>query len=310
MLWMGGMVTSASASPTTTSAPGGSKTINAHGSFNVPVPDQNCGDGFVTGAYFVINQINLPGVAPVSITVSFSNGSTLDYPFMATPSIHAAKYEGAIPAGAEITGATASIYSGWSGQFVLSHYTCVPAPPVPTTTTTTVAPTTTTTVAPTTTTTVAPTTTTVESTTTTVAPTTTTVESTTTTVAPTTTTVAPTTTTVASTTTTVAPTTTTEAPTTTTSPTSQPITAPATDATTTTVKVTPATVKATTTTVAQATTTTVAQATPTTAKVVAHSGLAFTGSNSGQLTMWALALLLMGGLLVLSERRSASKNKA
>ena len=274
MLWMGGMVTSASASPTTTSAPGGSKTINAHGSFNVPVPDQNCGDGFVTGAYFVINQINLPGVAPVSITVSFSNGSTLDYPFMATPSIHAAKYEGAIPAGAEITGATASIYSGWSGQFVLSHYTCVPAPPVPTTTTTTVAPTTTTTVAPTTT------------------------------------TVAPTTTTVESTTTTVAPTTTTEAPTTTTSPTSQPITAPATDATTTTVKVTPATVKATTTTVAQATTTTVAQATPTTAKVVAHSGLAFTGSNSGQLTMWALALLLMGGLLVLSERRSASKNKA
>jgi hypothetical protein len=92
--------------------------------------------------------------------VFFSNGGSAVFPLTQLQNQNA-HYQGDVPAGAEVIGAQAVIYAGWSGSFVLSHYLCGTTPPTtspPTTAPPTTPPPTTappTTVAPTT---VAPTT--------------------------------------------------------------------------------------------------------------------------------------------------------
>jgi hypothetical protein len=138
--------------------------------------------------HFVITQIDdldnpkngNEDEAPTSIHVTWANGSSADLPLDDVTG-KTAHYFFFGNLNSTVTSATATIYTGWSGMFNLSHGPCG------TTTTTTTVPTTTTTV-PTTTTTVPTTTTTVPTTTTTVATTTTT---TTTTTVPTTTTTVP-----------------------------------------------------------------------------------------------------------------------
>ena len=197
------------------------------------------------------------------------------------------------------------------------------APTPPTTTTTTTPPVTTPPVttppvttppvtASTTTSTTAPTTTstTVPVTTTTAAATTTTAAATTTTAAPTTTTAAPTTTTAVAThgasgtTTTTSQTTSTTIPTTTTT-----VATHAAKGTTTTTTVA-ATTTATTTVPATTTTTTTVPATttptttvPTTTTTVPTKTLAFTGSDTGEMAGLGLALMLVGGVVVVATSR-------
>jgi hypothetical protein len=139
--------------------------------------------------HFVITQIDdlddpkngNEDEAPASIHVTWANGSSADL-LLDHVTGGTAHYFFFGNLNSTVTSATATIYTGWSGTFNLSHGPCG------TTTTTTTVPTTTTTV-PTTTTTVPTTTTTVPTTTTTVPTTTTTVPTTTTTVPTTTTTV-------------------------------------------------------------------------------------------------------------------------
>jgi hypothetical protein len=123
--------------------------------------------------HFVITQIDTEAHAPSSIVVTWTGGVTETVP-LDNFTGGTAHYTTTLHLNLTVTGATATIYDGWSGTFNLSHGPCGPPPTTTTTTstTTTTAPTTTTT-APTTTTT-APTTTTTAPTTTTTAPTTTT----------------------------------------------------------------------------------------------------------------------------------------
>ena len=90
------------------------------GGLDQPVP--NCGAAPVL-AYFVINQLASPTLAPSSIQVFFSDGSSATYPLL-TVDGPVAKYQGLVPAGSRVTDATAVIYSSWSGRFNLSHYFC------------------------------------------------------------------------------------------------------------------------------------------------------------------------------------------
>jgi hypothetical protein len=164
---------------------------------------QSCAQG--PGWVFVLPAAS--GDAFVSLSATFQTAGTVSGTVLSNPKFASVQ----VPLSDTLLGATAQVTNGPVGAtFNLTHVCDAGAP----TTTTTVAPTTTTTVAPTTTTTVAPTTTT------TVAPTTTTTEAptTTTTEAPTTTTTeAPTTTTTVATTTSIGTegSTTTEGPTTT-----------------------------------------------------------------------------------------------
>jgi hypothetical protein len=89
------------------------KTIRAHG---IVANTGNC-----SGAEFVINKLE-PIVAPTSITVFFSNGSSAIFPLARTGST--AHYLGDLPVGSSVTGAQAVIDTGWSGQFVLGDYVC------------------------------------------------------------------------------------------------------------------------------------------------------------------------------------------
>jgi choice-of-anchor A domain-containing protein len=200
----------------------------------------------------------------------------------------------------------------------------VTTPPVttpPVTTPPTTASTTTSTTAPTTTSTTVPVTTTTAATTTTTAATTTTTAATTTTTAATTTTTAATTTTTAvathgarGTTTTTSETTSTTIPTTTTTVathaakgTTTTTTAPATTTTTTKVRATTTTtttVPATTTTTTKVrATTTTTPTVPTTTTTVPTKTLAYTGSDTGEMAGLGLALMLVGGVVVVATSR-------
>lgn len=150
----GGILMGGMAFPAQADAGTSTKTINATGGLDQQVP--NC-DGSQVEAYFVINQLDSSADAPASITVSFSNGGTATEPLLVING-PVAKYQGPVPAGATVTGASATIYGAWEGQFNLSHYFCGESIP---TTTTTVPETTTTTIPKQTTTTVPSTTTTV-----------------------------------------------------------------------------------------------------------------------------------------------------
>jgi hypothetical protein len=86
----------------------------------------DCVNGATSGL-IVLNQISAAD-APATITVTFSDGSSAVVPLSGVNG-GAAKYNVAVPSGALITGATADVPDSWSGQFVLSHYTCATTPP-------------------------------------------------------------------------------------------------------------------------------------------------------------------------------------
>ena len=190
----------------------------------------------------------------------------------------------------------------------------VTTPPVTaSTTTSTTTPTTTSTTVPVTTTTAATTTTTAATTTTTAATTTTTAATTTTTAAATTTTAVAThgasgtTTTTSQTTSTTIPTTTTTVATHAAKGTTTTTTVPATTTTTTTVPATTTTATTVPTTTTTATTvpatTTTATTVPTTTTTVPTKTLAFTGSDTGEMAGLGLALMLVGGVVVVATSR-------
>jgi hypothetical protein len=108
----------------------GTKTITlTHGGGLDNNPPPSCGSGEQLQAVFIINQISGPGAsAPTSITVFFSNGTSAVFPLTQLQNQNA-HYQGDVPAGAEVIGAQAVIFDGWSGSFVLSHYACGTTPP-------------------------------------------------------------------------------------------------------------------------------------------------------------------------------------
>jgi hypothetical protein len=83
--------------------------------------------------HFVINQIDNKANAPQSITVEWANGDTEVVPL--------SKFKGGVAHYATtsnldstVVSATAGIYTGWSGQFNLSHGACGGPTPTPTVT--------------------------------------------------------------------------------------------------------------------------------------------------------------------------------
>lgn len=80
-----------------------------------------CSGQSITGGEFIINQ--LYSTPPASITVYFSDGSsqTVGLSFTAGKTAH---YIGNWDSSMTVTDATAELPTGWSGQFVLSHYLC------------------------------------------------------------------------------------------------------------------------------------------------------------------------------------------
>jgi hypothetical protein len=82
----------------------------------------------VTGAEFVINQINDPGNAPASISV-VAGGQVYNVP-LASFAGGTARYVMGLPNDARVTSASAVIYFEWSGQFTLGSYQSVSTGPV------------------------------------------------------------------------------------------------------------------------------------------------------------------------------------
>jgi hypothetical protein len=84
--------------------------------------------------HFVITQINSAANAPSSITVTWANGDTEVVP-LSKFSGGVAHYVTTSNLDSTVVSATAEIYSGWSGQFNLSHGPCggasSPPPPTP-----------------------------------------------------------------------------------------------------------------------------------------------------------------------------------
>ena len=85
--------------------------------------------------HFVINQINSAANAPQSITVNWANGDSEVVPLSKFTG-GVAHYVTTSNLDSTVVSATAEIYSGWSGQFNLSHGPCgeasSPPPPTPT----------------------------------------------------------------------------------------------------------------------------------------------------------------------------------
>ena len=87
--------------------------------------------------HFVITQVDTPADAPASIHVTWDTGAQEDVPLLRVTG-GTAHYLTTDNLNANVTSATASIYSSWHGQFNLSHGPCgnpisTPVPPTPTT---------------------------------------------------------------------------------------------------------------------------------------------------------------------------------
>jgi hypothetical protein len=82
--------------------------------------------GTITGWHFIINQIRPITDAPDSIHVMFSDGSSEDVDFSKTSGPVAHYNVTATGTQTLVTGATADIYTAWSGQFNLSSVDCRP----------------------------------------------------------------------------------------------------------------------------------------------------------------------------------------
>jgi hypothetical protein len=82
--------------------------------------------------HFVITQINSAANAPANITVEWANGHIEIVPLSKFTG-GVAHYVTTSNLDSTVASATAVIYSGWSGQFNLSHGPCGPSPsPSPT----------------------------------------------------------------------------------------------------------------------------------------------------------------------------------
>jgi cell division septation protein DedD len=91
-------------------------------------PDEICKEGITGEWHFVINQVDVQGNAPGSIEVTFDDGHShtvnLD-PGTGSPVAH---YTLTTHLTNTLLEATAVIYHGWDGQFVVSHTPCAPTP--------------------------------------------------------------------------------------------------------------------------------------------------------------------------------------
>ena len=77
--------------------------------------------------HFVINQMNTEANAPTSITVEWANGASEVVPLaMFTGKV--AHYVTTSNLDSTVVSATTEIYTGWTGQFNLSHGPCGPTP--------------------------------------------------------------------------------------------------------------------------------------------------------------------------------------
>jgi len=75
--------------------------------------------------HFIINQIDTPSDAPGSITVTFQQAGTKTVNLYTVTNGGTAHYIVQTGPGDTLLNATAQIYKDWSGQFNLSHTTCV-----------------------------------------------------------------------------------------------------------------------------------------------------------------------------------------
>jgi hypothetical protein len=82
--------------------------------------DHDCDD---SEWHFIINQIDKAADAPASITVTWANGDVEVVPLDKFTG-GAAHYTTTLNLDSTVVTATADIYEGWSGQFVLSHGPC------------------------------------------------------------------------------------------------------------------------------------------------------------------------------------------
>lgn len=96
--------------------------------------DHDCN---ATEWHFIINQIG-DGLAPETITVTWSNGETADLTLFEVDddgegpqSESAAHYYSNANLDQTVTSAIADIYPTWSGRFVVSHGPCGPSTPAP-----------------------------------------------------------------------------------------------------------------------------------------------------------------------------------
>jgi hypothetical protein len=83
--------------------------------------------------HFVITQIDTAAHAPATITVNFANNNTEQVSLSKVTKGGVAHYSTTSNLDSTVTSATASIYTGWSGQFNLSHGPCADTTPVDTT---------------------------------------------------------------------------------------------------------------------------------------------------------------------------------
>lgn len=79
--------------------------------------------------HFVITQVDSESNAPASIDVTFSGGDTVSVPLDDKFTGGTAHYTEVSHLNETVVSATTSIYSGWSGQFNLSHGPCGDTPP-------------------------------------------------------------------------------------------------------------------------------------------------------------------------------------
>jgi hypothetical protein len=107
--------------------------------------------------HFIITQIDTKADAPATIHVTWANGASEEVALSSFTG-HTAHYITTDNLDSTVVSATADIYEGWSGTFVLSHGPCPTPTTTPPTTPTTTPPTTPTTTPPTTPTTTPPTT--------------------------------------------------------------------------------------------------------------------------------------------------------
>ena len=135
MLMLSGLAPSVSAATpaarAAAAAPGSIAASDTVPSDTVPIDlrlvtlDQGCPSGqAITGAVLVLSSLGIDDGAPSSVSVMLSNGDTVAVPIDVQSSNGTAHYIFDLPAGTTITGGSALVPSGYTGNFNLSHYEC------------------------------------------------------------------------------------------------------------------------------------------------------------------------------------------